>query len=86
MTPPAMASAAMPFGHAVLMPTSSGPRPNSASTISHEWPSLRAGVSDFDSQTRLPSPCSPIIEPGLAQWATMVSPVASSTTSARNRL
>ena len=54
-----------------------------------QFPAVRracgSGLSDFDSHTREPGAASPIIEPGLATWAVMVSP-SGSVTSARKRL
>ena len=85
MAPAAMASATSRLGCMGLMPTSVGPPPRSASTISQVWAYLRVAASLFDSQTTEPGAVSPSMAPVLGQAAVMCSPL-SSTTSARKRL
>ena len=79
------ASATSLLGRPVLMPTSSGPLPRSASTSSQVKRYLRVGLSLSDSQTIEPGAVRPSIEPVLGQVAVMSRP-SSSLTSARKRL
>ena len=80
-----MASCTSRLGCVVLMPTSAGPLPRSASIISQVWRYLRVGLSLSDSQTTDPGAVSPSIEPVFGHAAVTASPLSSST-SARKRL
>ena len=81
----AIASATSLLGWPVLMPTSIGPLPRSASTSSQVWRYLRVGLSLSDSHTAEPGAVSPSMEPVLGQVAVTTRP-SSSRTSARKRL
>ena len=65
----ATASATSLLGWSVLMPTSVGPLPRSASTSSQVKRYLRVGLSLSDSHTTEPGAISPIIEPVFGQVA-----------------
>src|SRR5581483_7481131 len=79
------ASATSLLGWLVLMPTSVGPLPRSASTSSQVWGYFRVGLSLSESQTAAPGTARPIIEPVLGQVAVTRRP-SSRRTSARKRL
>ncbi len=81
----AMASATSLLGWPVLMPTSVGPCPRSASTSSQVKRYLRVGLSLSESHTTEPGAVSPIMEPVLGQVAVIRRP-SSRRTSARKRL
>ena len=83
--PASSASATSLLGWPVLMPTSVGPLPRSASTSSQVWRYLRVGLSLSESHTTAPGTARPIMEPVLGQVAVTSWP-SSRRTSARKRL